>query len=145
MTVSCLHGFRTTREISKLVMMTTLLIVSSESHPATRPRIELSAPLAGVCLPASPCRGLELSKFADADVCAAGVVMRTVMTSSYKAVNRLPHLSRACQKKTSADVMAITKWTIPFREKGPQSRPPAHEAAYPSRPASSRGAFQQKL
>jgi len=34
------------------------------------------------------------------------------MTSSYKAVNRLPHLSRACQNKTSADVMAITKWTI---------------------------------
>src|SRR5262249_54967331 len=29
-----------------------------------------------------------------------------------KAVNCLPHLSRACQKKTSADVMAITKWTI---------------------------------
>jgi hypothetical protein len=34
------------------------------------------------------------------------------MTSSYKAVNRPPHLSRACQNKTSADVMAITKWTI---------------------------------
>src|SRR5262249_1202129 len=89
MTVSCLHAsFRTTRELSKLMMMTTPLIVSSdESGPAPRPRIELRAPLAGVCLPASPPRRLELSKFADVDpcgVCAAGVVMRTVMTSSYR-------------------------------------------------------------
>jgi hypothetical protein len=114
-----------------LAMMTSPLIAnlrgpSSKSHSGRRRWSELIAPWACLCLPAPPRRRLELSKFADADpfgVCAAGVVMRTVMTSSYKAVNRLPHLSRACQKKTSADVMAITKWTISDSRIGALSNP----------------------
>src|SRR5262245_65683672 len=115
MTASCLHAsFRTTPEPSKLTMTRSTLITSlrgssnDESHPDRRCRIELGAPPACPCCRGSPRRRIELSKFADADpfgVCAAGVVMRTVITSSYKAVNRLPHPTRRCQKKTHADVI----------------------------------------
>src|SRR5262245_64421321 len=44
---------------------------------------------------------------------------------------------------TSNDVMAITKWSIPFREKGLGPGQPAREAAY--RRAGFLAPFQQKL
>src|SRR5262245_28025438 len=79
MTATCFSAsFRTTPAPSMLAMMTSPLIAnlrgpSSKSHSGRRRWSELIAPWA--------------CKFADADpfgVCAAGVVMRTVMTSSYR-------------------------------------------------------------
>src|SRR5215472_1676874 len=92
--ISFSASFRTTPEPSRLTMMTSPLIASlrgpssDKSHSGTRCWSELIAPPARLCLLAPPRRRLELSKFADADpfgVCAAGVVLRTVMTTSYKA------------------------------------------------------------